>query len=68
MELNKDLKNNAEQEEKDVLAEAGKRLDDDEINEVAGGVMRGFKCKTCEKWFAHASEYNNHILETGHQA
>ena len=38
------------------------------LNEVAGGVMRGFKCKTCEKWFAHASEYTNHILETGHQA
>ena len=35
---------------------------------IAGGVMRGFKCKTCEKWFAHASEYTSHILETGHQA
>ena len=35
---------------------------------IAGGVMRGFKCKTCERWFAHASEYTSHILETGHQA
>ena len=61
MELNKDLKNNAEQEEKDVLAEAGKRLDDDEINEVAGGVMRGFYCSFCKKWFNHASEYSEHM-------
>ena len=66
MELNKEMKDNVERakaEAEDVLAEAGKRLDDDEIGEAAGGVMRGFKCPVCQLWFEHASDCNKHMSE-----